>query len=353
MAATITQCLLLLQVVISTDRGAVKVQSYDSCAQCSLYAWCRLLNVNVNFSQVEMELGPADQSGRHTVEQLNLAAIRLGLRPRSVYVPKKSISKLPTPFIAHTRRGLFRRRDAPHFFVVLRIDDEYVTCLDPPFAHQQIARSVFDSVWTGFAVTSDRLSAIDSTDNVTNVVGNDSWNGITVSYWISTVFLLAFTLMSYPYRFTYRSCSRIIRFLKDTFNQKRSIWIFTATIAIAALLTTCFIATLDFGPQLEIVDDYHFGTLVRGEHYRELIVQNTGRSPLRISNVASHCGCVVVNAPQTILAHGFGQLKCKISVADGRQSARIVIRSNAKPFVHSTTMWWTGAVKPKVYPSVA
>jgi hypothetical protein len=86
----------------------------------------------------------------------------------------------------------------------------------------------------------------------------------------------------------------------------------------AVLVTTMALAACsESAGDIEVVDTYDMGTVVKGEHaVADLVVSNRGDGPLTVLGVATSCGCTTATLdPMVIPAGGEGRLRIEYDSA--------------------------------------
>ena len=319
-----------------------KYEDYDPCAQVALYTVVRLKNLDVEWDQVVSTVGPTAVDGTHTLLDIKQASQELGLNCVAVRTVVNQLKSFPMPAILHVRPDLESSKH--HFMTAVAAEEEGVWLLDPPQRHAFVSWERLKQHWTGhvmlFPNTTEQENYFTRSAAVATVD--------TILFWIAW-FLFFVVLIAVLTTFMSRSL------LKHRPMRVKSL---AATIALAVLfiavviiggatgvgnLTSPSELNNTRGPSLQVdADMLDFGTLSLGSQTVELPITNVGHSTLQIQQIEPSCSCTVVKFPSHIPAGSCGRLSIDVSVSRGRQSSRLLIRSNAVKGPKVLQLKWTG-----------
>src|SRR6266849_3511872 len=121
--------LLMLGAVACGSEPAVLPEDYASCGQTSLYLVCLIQGMDVEWERVKNVVGPPDNNGYQTFEDLSKAAAQLGLHAVGLHTNRAGVTDLPMPAIIQVRDPQETHARA-HLVVLLRSTLDGVYLLD-------------------------------------------------------------------------------------------------------------------------------------------------------------------------------------------------------------------------------
>lgn len=96
-------------------------------------------------------------------------------------------------------------------------------------------------------------------------------------------------------------------------------------------------------------DEFDWGTLIQGQKIKHsFLIENRGRSPLKILKVVATCGCTTTRYDEEIAPGEFGAIDLEIDTSEfagGKPRRNAVIQTN-DPMKTEINLWMTGLVEP-------
>jgi hypothetical protein len=301
-------------------------------------------DVPVTWQELKNLLGPTDQDGTHSFEDLSRAASSLGLHPVPLEADRHALPGLPTPFIAQVQPKS-EGDGPPHFILVLRAEADRVILVDPPRVPRPVGSAYFARTWTGHVL----VFAADEKQAQSLKIRGHVQQGFSVVFWAWLV-LGGIVLGSLA---TIRPAQVIVSWWARI--SRRTRWTALAGVSGACLVilfVPWLLSRLPRGAPCCSLDksSIDLGELQHGRHTAEIWVKNQGGSPLHITKVQSSCSCAGVAFPPVIEPQASAAIRVSLEAQPGPRQARLRVVSDDPEGPKDLLVTWHGKLVPWLVP---
>lgn len=341
---------------VGLDDDLVSWDDYVPCALTTTYLVCKIREIPVDWNQLRTLLGPMDENGTHSFNDICRAAKQLGLTPIPLEVDKLTLHDLPMPVIAQIRVST-APSSKTHFLLILRRESDGVMVLDPPLQARFLPDNHFKHFWTGrvLVFARDEVEA----NHIRNKA--QTWHPSRLLFWLwisGGIALLSGALGSRLFTRTRTlHASAATPFFHNLVNvlfTRRAV-LGASALVVAAVSGFLALNYVGFGTQAQAIcvfsePETDLGELTLGEHTINVLIDNPGKAPLLIDKVESNCSCAVTDFPTEIGPGSSAAMQVKIGVSPGPRVVRLLVSTNDPEGPKNVVLSWRGKIVPLLIP---